>query len=68
MPGNNGRDSSLADQETDRSLGNEMDAGGLVVVGVPSMIRRDDDAGTNTDCADSIYNPNYSIKSVNEVR
>ncbi|CAF1117464.1 unnamed protein product [Rotaria sordida] len=60
------RDSSITDQETDRSLGNEIDAGGPVVVSVPTMIRRDDDTGTITDGAESIYNPHYSIQSVNE--
>jgi hypothetical protein len=57
----------VGDQETDRSLGNEIDAGGCVVVSVPTMIRRDDDVGTNTDGGDSIYNPNYSIQSIVEV-
>jgi hypothetical protein len=70
MPGNNAGTSSIGDQETDRSLGNEIDAGGPIVLGVPSMIRRDDDdddAATNTDGGDSIYNPNYSIHSIVEV-
>jgi hypothetical protein len=67
MGGNVTRTSSIDDQETDRSLGNEIDTGGSVVVRVPTMIRRDDDAGTNTDGGDSIYNPHYSIQSLVEV-
>lgn len=67
MPGNGAGASSIGDQETDRSLGNEIDAGGPVVVSVPTMIRRDDDAGTTTDGAESIYNPHYSIESLVEV-
>jgi hypothetical protein len=69
MPGNKAGTSSIGDQETDRSLGNEIDAGGPIVLGVPTMIRRDDDddAATNTDGGDSIYNPNYSIHSLAEV-
>ena len=54
--------SSIGDQETDRSLGNEIDAGGPIVVTVPTMIRRDD-----TDGNDSIYNPHQSIQSLVEV-
>ncbi|CAM2697728.1 unnamed protein product [Rotaria socialis] len=65
-PGNPMRDSSLIDHETDRSLGNEIDAGGPVVVSVPTMIRQDDDAATITDGGDSLYNPHYSIQSYNE--
>jgi hypothetical protein len=68
MPGIGAGGSSIGDQETDRSLGNEIDAGGPVVVSVPTMIRRDDDAGTTTDGADSIYNPQYSIQSLAEVK
>jgi hypothetical protein len=68
MPGTGAGASSNGDQETDRSLGNEIDAGGPVMVSVPTMIRNDDDdAGTNTDGADSIYNPRYSIQSLIEV-
>ena len=67
-PGYPMRDSSLIDHETDRSLGNEMDAGGPVVVSVPTMIRQDDDAATITDGGDSLYNPHYSIQSYNEVK
>lgn len=59
--------SSIGDQETDRSLGNEIDAGGSVILSVPTMLRGDDDAGNNTDGGDSIYNPNYSIQSVVQV-
>ena len=68
MSGNGVGGSFIADQETDRSLGNEIDAGGPVVVSVPTMIRRDDDAGMNTDGADSIYNPDYSMHSLTEVK
>ena len=70
MPGNNAGTPSIGDQETDRSLGNEIDAGGPVVLGVPTMSRRgddDDDAATNTDGGDSVYNPNYSIHSLVDV-
>jgi hypothetical protein len=68
MPENVPRVPSFLDQETDRSLGDEIDTGGPVHVSVPNMIRRDDDAGTNTDEAGSIYNPRYSIQSLTEVR
>lgn len=67
MPGHITGASSIADQETDRSLGNEIDAGGSVVVSVPTIIRRDDDNEMTTDGNDSIYNPNYSIQSIVEV-
>jgi hypothetical protein len=69
MAGNDAGTSSIGDQETDRSLGNEMDVGGPVILSVPTMMRGgDDDAGTNTDGGDSIYNPNYSIHSLVEVK
>jgi hypothetical protein len=68
MPENGARESSIADQETDRSLGHEIDAGGPVLVSVPTMIRRDDNIGTNTDGGDSIYNPHYSIQSLTDVK
>jgi hypothetical protein len=68
MLGNVTRTSSIGDQETDRSLGNEIDTGGPVVVRVPTMIRCDDNAGTNTDGGDSIYNPHYSIQTIVEVK
>jgi hypothetical protein len=32
------------------------------------MIRRDDEGGTTTDGADSIYNPHYSIHSLTDVK
>jgi len=51
---------SLADQQTDRSVGNEIDAGGSVIISVPTMLRQEDET---TDCGDSIYNQNYSIHS-----
>lgn len=60
--------SSIGDQETDRSLGNEMDAGGSIVVGAPAMTRGNDDAGNNTDGGDSIYNSNYPLQSVVQVK
>ncbi|UJR14129.1 hypothetical protein I4U23_001123 [Adineta vaga] len=66
MPENMPRESSLIDQETDRSLGNEINAGGSILVSVPRMLRREDDAGTITDGDDSIYNPHYSIQSLVE--
>lgn len=60
--------SSIGDQETDRSLGNEMDVGGSVVVSVPIMLRGENETGNHTDGGESIYNPNYSIQSVVQVR
>ena len=60
-------ESSMIDQETDRSLGNEIDTGGPVLVHMPNMYRRDDDAATIADGIDSIYNPNYDIHDLNEV-
>ena len=60
--------SSIGDQETDRSLGNEMDVGGSIVLGAPAMLRSNDDAGNNTDGGDSIYNPNYPLQSVVQVK
>ena len=68
MPGTGAGESSTADQETDRSLGNEMDARGPVVVRVPTMFRREDDAGTMTDTGESSYNHNYSLQSIAEVK
>ena len=59
--------SSIGDQETDRSLGNEMDVGGPVVLSVPIMLRGDDETGNNTDGSQSLYNPNYSIQSTGQV-
>ena len=68
MPGNSPAEYSLADQETDRSLGNEYQGGGSVVVTVPTMLRQtEEDTTTMTDAADSSYNPNYSIQSILEV-
>ena len=67
MPDNMPREPSIIDQETDRSLGNEIDAGGHMIVTVPTMLRQEDDAGTNTDGGDSIYNPHYSVQSIVEV-
>lgn len=67
MPEHNTGASSIGDQETDRSLGNEIDAGGPVVVGVPAMIRHDEELGITTDGNESPYNPNYSIQSLVEV-
>lgn len=67
MPGTGAGESSIADQETDRSLGNEMDGGGPVLVSVPTMFRREDDTGTATDTGESIYNQNYSLQSIAEV-
>jgi hypothetical protein len=58
---------SITDQQTDRSLGNEIDAGGSVIVSVPTMLRREDDIGITTDGGESIYNQNYSIRSLIEV-
>ena len=63
-----GGESSIIDQETDRSVGNEIDGGGAILVSVPTMFRQDDDAGTMTDGADSMYNPNYSIQTFAEVK
>jgi hypothetical protein len=51
---------SLADQQTDRSVGNEINARESVIISVPTMLRQDDEI---TDCGDSIYNQNYSIHS-----
>jgi len=68
MPGNVTEASSIGDQETDRSLGNEIDAGGPVLVSVPTIIRRDDDAGMTINGTDSIYNAHYSIQSLVEVK
>jgi hypothetical protein len=58
---------SITDQQTDRSLGNEIDAGGSVIVSVPTLLRREDDIGITTDGGESIYNQNYSIRSLIEV-
>jgi hypothetical protein len=58
---------SIGDRETDRSLGHEMNTGGSVIVSVPTMLRREDDAGSATDGTDSIYNQNYSNQSLIEV-
>ncbi len=54
---------SLADQQTERSLRNEMDASESVIISVPTMLRQDDDLRTISDAGDSIYNPNYSIQT-----
>lgn len=59
---------SLVDDETDRSVGNEMHTGGSVIVTVPTMFRREEDAGMTTDAAESIYNQNYSMQSIIEVK
>ncbi|UJR33037.1 hypothetical protein I4U23_020496 [Adineta vaga] len=56
---------SIADQQTDRCLGNEIDAGGSVIISVPTMLRQEDDIEITTDGAESIYNPNYSTRSNN---
>lgn len=56
-------DYSLGDQQTDRSLENEIDGGESVIISVPTMLRQDDDLGTISDGGESIYNPNYSIRS-----
>lgn len=38
-----------------------------IIVRVPTLFRCDDDAGTITDAGESIYNPNYSVRSTHEV-
>ncbi|CAF3795119.1 unnamed protein product, partial [Adineta steineri] len=63
MHENAGEEYSIADQQTDRSLGNETDVGGSVIISVPTMLKREDDIGIITDGVDSIYNQNYSIHS-----
>ena len=67
MSDNMPREPSIIDQETNRSLGNRINAGEHMIVSVPTMLRPDDDAGTNTDGGDSIYNPHYSVQSIVEV-
>ena len=57
----------VADQQTDRCLGSEIDAGESVIISVPTMLRQEDDIDITTDGAESIYNPNYSTRSQNEV-
>ncbi len=54
---------SLADQQTERNLRNEIDASESVIISVPTMLRQDDDVRTISDVGDSIYNPNYSTHS-----
>lgn len=56
----------MADQQTDRSLGNETDAGGSIVIRVPTSLRHEEDVGITTDAADSIYNQNYSIQTLSK--
>lgn len=56
------------DPETDRSVGMEIDGGGQMLVSVPTLFRRDDDDGTMTDGAESMYNPHYSIETLVEVK
>jgi hypothetical protein len=53
--GNTQGEYSLADQQTD--------AGESVIISVPTMLRQEDDLRTISDAGDSIYNPNYSIRS-----
>ncbi len=58
----------MADQQTDRSLGNEIHSGGSVIISVPTMLRQEDGVDTSTDGDDSIYNQHYSIQSRIEVK
>ncbi|CAF1272754.1 unnamed protein product [Rotaria sordida] len=53
---------SILDQQTDRSLGNEVDAGRSIIISVPTMFRREEDTTTITDGADSSYNQTSSSK------
>lgn len=66
--GNTQGDYSVGDQQTDRSLGHEIDAGDSVIISVPTMLRQEDDLGTISDAGESIYNPNYSIRSFDNNR
>lgn len=66
--GNTQGEYSLGDQQTDRSLGHEIDAGESVIISVPTMLREEDDLGTISDAGESIYNPNYSIRSFDNNR
>lgn len=59
------REYSIVDQQTDRSIGNETNTGGSVIISVPTMLRREDEVGTTTDGAESIYHQNYSFTQVN---
>ena len=66
MPAQEQGEYSTVDIETERSLANDLHAGGSVIVRVPTMFRRDDDTGTITDAAESIYNQNYTLPSAIE--
>ena len=68
MQGSGPGEYSLVDDETDRSVGNEMNTGGSVIVTVPTMFRREEDAEMTTDAPDSIYTQNYSVQSVAQVK
>ncbi len=59
MQGNSQGEYSITDQQTNRSIGNEIDAGDSVIISVPTMIRQENDIGITTDGSDSIYNQHY---------
>ena len=67
MPGNDPGESSTAEQETDRSLGNEINGGGSFLLSVQNTLKRDDYGGTMTDGTDSFYHPHYSTQPLVEV-
>lgn len=60
--------SSAAEPETDRSVGMEIEGAEQILVSVPTTFKPDDDAATMTDGIESIYNPNYSIHTLVEVK
>jgi hypothetical protein len=61
LPVNGSGDYTLVDDDTDQSANHEMHADDSVLVSVPIMFKRDDDTGTITDTAESIYNQNCSV-------
>ncbi|CAF5193670.1 unnamed protein product, partial [Rotaria magnacalcarata] len=57
-------DYSTTDQQTDRSLENETDAGTSINLSVPTKLRREEDTIITVDDVESIYNHNYATQSL----
>lgn len=67
MPDHQTGEYSIADQQTDRSLGHEIDAEGSVFISVPTMLREEDDVAIMTDTAESVYNQRGPARPLSEV-
>lgn len=61
-------DSPVIGVETDRSLGNEIDTEGPVLVTFPIQYKPEDETNVMVETQDSFYNPNYSLEAQCEVR